>query len=92
LADQAIYLVDSVEGLVVNVKAHAYTFTTDAGTFNDRFSIIYNTTTLGTNQPVADDKSTVIFGKNGILKVNAEENIKSVMVYDILGRQLLKAE
>ncbi|MFP9116338.1 T9SS sorting signal type C domain-containing protein [Flavobacterium sp. RNTU_13] len=91
-ADQAIYLVDNVEGLVVNVKAHAYTFTTDAGTFNDRFSIIYNTTTLGTNQPVADDKSTVIFGKNGILKVNAEENIKSVMVYDILGRQLLKAD
>ncbi|MFY7731334.1 MAG: T9SS sorting signal type C domain-containing protein, partial [Flavobacterium sp.] len=91
-ADQAIYLVDNVEGLVVNIKAHAYTFTTDAGTFNDRFSIIYNTATLGTNQPVADDKSTVIFGKNGILKVNAEENIKSVMVYDILGRQLLKAD
>jgi len=91
-ADQAIYLVDNVEGLVVNIKAHAYTFTTDAGTFNDRFSVIYNTTTLGTNQPVADDKSTVIFGKNGILKVNAEENIKSVMVYDILGRQLLKAD
>nr|WP_322622900.1 T9SS sorting signal type C domain-containing protein [uncultured Flavobacterium sp.] len=86
---QAIYLVDSVEGVAVNLKAHAYTFTAEAGTFDNRFRIAYTTTTLDTEAPVKNENNVVVYGKAGQLSVVSDEPMASVAVYDILGRELV---
>lgn len=87
--NQAVYLVDNVEGIATNLKSHPYTFTTEAGTFNERFKIAYSTTTLDTESPELTQNSVIIYGTEGQLNVTSGEPIKSVAAYDILGRELL---
>lgn len=87
--NQAVYLVDNVEGIATNLKLHAYTFTTEAGTFNERFKIAYSTTTLDTETPELTQNSVIIYGTEGKLNVTSGEPMKSVTAYDILGRELL---
>lgn len=87
--DQVIYLIDSVEGVAINLKSHPYTFTTEAGTYDQRFRIAYSTTTLDTESPELTQNSVIVYGTKGQLNVTSNEPIKSVNAYDILGRELL---
>lgn len=90
---QDIYLQDNMLNITHNIKAGPYTFTTDAGTFANRFEIVYSPEgTLGTNKPVIDEGSVVIYKQDNVLKINsAKDDISSVTVYDIRGRKLYEA-
>ena len=48
LTNQAVYLEDKATNTIFNLKNGNYTFTTDKGTFNDRFVLRYTDKTLGT--------------------------------------------
>ncbi|MGV3461452.1 MAG: T9SS sorting signal type C domain-containing protein [Flavobacterium sp.] len=87
---QGIYLQDNMLNIVHNIKASPYTFTTAAGTFTNRFEIVYSPDgTLGTENPVAGDSSIVIFNQDNALKISSmKENISDVTVFDIRGRKL----
>lgn len=86
---QAIYLKDKVEGIIRNITTSPYTFTTEAGTFDNRFEIAFTTTVLGTEEIDAAANSMVIFKNNGIVNIDAGTlNINGVQVYDINGRML----
>ncbi|MFP5438201.1 MAG: T9SS sorting signal type C domain-containing protein [Bacteroidia bacterium] len=86
---QAIYLKDKAEGITRNISENPYTFTTEAGTFDNRFEIAYNTTVLGTEDIVADVNNVVIYKNNGVVNIDAGTlNINGVQVYDINGRLL----
>lgn len=87
--EQPIYVWDTAEGLVFNLKNGAYTFTTEAGVYNERFKMIYSAQALGTDEPQLTQNSVIIYGTGGQLKVVSDEPIKSVAAYDILGRELL---
>ncbi|MCR5861311.1 T9SS sorting signal type C domain-containing protein [Flavobacterium sp. J372] len=87
---QDIYLKDNLLNVVHNIKASPYTFTTTAGTFTGRFEVVYSPDgTLGTQNPVADENSIIIFKQDNTLKINSlKEEISEVTVFDIRGRKL----
>jgi hypothetical protein len=86
LGEQAIYIKDNVTGTVHNLKDGNYTFTSEAGTFNDRFEVVYTHETLGTALPVISVKDVVVLQQDRQVIVNAPQAIKSVVVYDLLGK------
>ena len=88
--DQNVYLRDNALGLVHNVTEDAYTFTTEAGIFNERFDVIYTADALGTTTPQLNANSVIIYKDGNTLNINAGTTvINDVTVFDIRGRKLV---
>jgi len=87
LVNQAVYLEDKVTHIIHNLKSGAYSFTTEIGSFNDRFILRYeNTSKLGVADVTAKAKKVVVLVKNSQIKINSsDQSISSVMVYDLKG-------
>lgn len=86
---QDIFLEDKVLNVIHNLKGSDYTFTTAAGTFEDRFVLRYTDATLGVNNPVFDDSSVVVYrGGQGLVVNSGFVNMTQVTVFDIRGRLL----
>lgn len=82
---QKVYLKDNQTAVVHDLGGDPYTFATTAGTFNNRFEIVYQST-LGVN-PIFDSNSVVIYHQNNEFVVNSGNNIMaSIKVFDIRGR------
>jgi len=85
-ADQAIYIQDLQLGITHNLKESTYSFTTDAGNYNNRFVLKFNNETLG-NEDFITNNVTVY--TNESINISAPNQvIKSVRVHDLLGRVL----
>ena len=84
LGDQTIFLRDKLLAIDHNIKENPYTFTTDSGTFDNRFEIVYVTSALGVNNP--DNSNTFATISNNTIKVKSSEFIEWVKVYDISGK------
>jgi hypothetical protein len=85
--DQGVFLIDKTAGLTHDLKAGAYTFATEAGTFNERFNIVYVNESLGTKPPVADANNIIIYKEGSIVNINSGAlEMTGVTVYDISGR------
>ncbi|MFL9843230.1 T9SS sorting signal type C domain-containing protein [Flavobacterium rhizosphaerae] len=88
-AGQDIYVVDNLTGTTHNLKTGAYVFTTDEGTFDNRFEIVYTgESALGTDVPVINNSEVIAYRNGNQINITAPKNISSVTVYDMLGRQL----
>ena len=90
LDTQDIYLEDLLLGQSVDIKTTPYTFASAAGTFSDRFRIVYINNALGTDVPVFNANQVVIY-KNEIndFVINSGNVIMSnIKVYDVRGRLL----
>ena len=86
---QEIYLKDNLTGTVHNIKNAPYTFTTAAGTFANRFEIVYTNEMLGTDDPVIDANSVVVYKDGNNIVINAgNAEMKSVTVFDMRGRMV----
>ena len=87
LGNQEIILKDLKAGTEQNLKVGSYPFTSDAGTFKNRFEITFKTSqTLDVNAPSFDENSVIIFNQNGSLNVSSSKNtIKNIRVFDIRG-------
>ncbi|MBM6499937.1 T9SS sorting signal type C domain-containing protein [Flavobacterium macrobrachii] len=89
ITGQEIFLRDNLNAVVHNLTAGAYTFTSDAGTFNNRFEVVYQ------SQLAVDDQ---IFNSNQVIIYKNEINdfvinsgnviIANVKVFDVRGRLL----
>ncbi len=89
LGSQNIYLVDNLTNTFHNIKEGSYTFTTEVGTFDDRFRIVYATDEeLGTEVPAIDAKNVIVYRDGKQINITAPQDIQSVVVYDMLGRVL----
>ena len=87
--DQDIFLRDNVLGTVTNITDGTYTFTTEAGIFNDRFDVIYTTDALGIETPQLNANSVIIFKQGSSLNITSgTAQINTVTIYDIRGRKL----
>lgn len=90
--DQKIYLRDKTEGVTRELANNAYTFSTEAGTFNDRFEVIYTTTALSVDNPAATPKTVMVYKTDNTININAGTSlINSVKVYDMRGRVLYES-
>lgn len=88
---QQIYLKDNLTGIVIEMTDNIYTFTTEAGTFDGRFEVRYQTSALGTDVAVLDAASVIVYQTGGAVKIDAGNTlINGVTVYDMRGRQLYK--
>ena len=86
---QQVYLKDNLNGTVTNLSQSAYQFTTDAGTFDTRFEVLYMPQgELGTNVPDLANM-VVVYQQNGTININAgTAEMTDVTIYDIRGRKL----
>ncbi|WP_159800391.1 T9SS sorting signal type C domain-containing protein [Flavobacterium sp. MK4S-17] len=87
--NQAIYLKDNVTNTIQNLKEGSYTFATEAGTFENRFEIVYVNEALSVENPVADSNSIIIYKQDNTLKIDTGKyEMTGVTVFDISGRLL----
>jgi hypothetical protein len=87
--NQNIYLEDMALNIIHDLRQAPYVFTANAGRFDTRFVLRYtNANPLTTNDFTTLNNSVVVASPNPnqMSITSAIENMKSVAVYDILGR------
>ncbi|WP_162927016.1 T9SS type A sorting domain-containing protein [Flavobacterium psychrotrophum] len=90
--NQKIYLRDNLEGLTRELADNTYSFTTEAGTFDNRFEVLYTTTALSVDNPAATPKTVMVYKTDNVININAGTSlINSVKVYDMRGRVLYES-
>ena len=82
---QSIYLQDNLLGIIYDLRSNPYVFSTQQGTFNDRFVLRYTNGLLSSNQ-INPKSSAFAFITNTQLQIKANENITSVQVFDVTGK------
>ncbi|EKT4543896.1 hypothetical protein OC66_00825 [Flavobacterium psychrophilum] len=85
---QTIYLEDKFLNVIHNLTETPYQFTAVAGITNNRFVIRYTENALSNNDFNYSNNINV-FANNGINIISTKENIKDVVIYDVLGKTLL---
>lgn len=86
-----IYLKDNLMNTVHNLSESNYTFTSEIGEFRDRFEIVFQSETLSDIEAqLNSNKLTVIELNDGSVefKTNSDLIIKTVKIFDVLGRTL----
>ena len=88
--DQTVYLRDNTTGVLHNLSAGGYTFTSASGTFDTRFEIIYQTTSLAVSTPTFNESQVVIYKTpTNEISINTGNVVMSkVKIFDIRGRLL----
>ena len=89
--NQGIYLEDTLLGIIHDLKAAPYTFTSEVGVFNSRFIVRYTTSALANEDFDSVNNSVTVSSQNDTIAIKSEsELMSSAIVYDILGRELDK--
>ncbi|WP_225035883.1 T9SS sorting signal type C domain-containing protein [Winogradskyella sp. SM1960] len=86
--EQDIYLEDTYTGEVHDLRVAPYTFTGEAGIFNDRFVLRY-TPSISLSIDEVSNTNTYAYINDAMLFVRSSNTIKSVEVYDINGKQIV---
>jgi hypothetical protein len=88
---QIVYLRDNVAGTIHNLNSGAYTFASDAGTFDSRFEILYQMP-LHVDNPTFNENQVVIYKNeaNDLVINSGNAVMASVKVFDIRGRLLME--
>ncbi|QBZ97318.1 choice-of-anchor D domain-containing protein [Flavobacterium sangjuense] len=90
---QNIYLEDKYLNIIYDLRQNPYSFSSVAGTFDDRFVIRYTNSALGTPDFGTTDNNVVVAANHGEMTIKSfVENIQEVTVYDMLGRKLYFAK
>jgi len=90
---QEVYIKDNLLNISHNLNDGAYTFTTEAGTFNNRFEVVYAASALGTNDVVINNNAVTVYTSGSDININcANAEITAVAIYDIQGRKLYNKE
>jgi hypothetical protein len=89
--NQEVYLKDNLLNVTRPIKASSYSFISDAGTFTNRFEIVYQNGLLSVNQADFNASLVVYKDKDGGLNITSNGFlVNQVEVYDISGRVLIK--
>ena len=82
---QDVYLEDKLLNVIHDLKRGTYNFTTEAGTFNERFVLRFTTLALG--NPQFNANSVVVYkNEQGLHVTTGNIVMKSVIIYDVAGR------
>ncbi|WP_309614561.1 GEVED domain-containing protein [Flavobacterium sp.] len=82
--NQNVYLRDKLLAIDHDIKAAPYSFTTVAGTFDNRFDLVFVSNALGTNNPNEINTFASIY--NNVIRIESNEFIKEISLYDIAGK------
>ncbi|XMO87751.1 T9SS sorting signal type C domain-containing protein [Algibacter sp. AS12] len=93
LANNIIYLKDNLLNKVHNLSDSDYSFTSEVGEFNDRFKIQFSASVLSTESNSLETNALKIVElDDNHVQFTASNNIKSISIFDLLGRQLYQFE
>lgn len=88
----AVYLIDTLSGTVTNLSEGDYTFQSEAGTYSERFKVVFQNQILATNDVALTSVSVYPNPVQNVVNiVSPKAAIVNVMVYDIQGRVVLTA-
>lgn len=86
---QAAYLEDKLTGIIHDLNAGDYVFISEAGTFEDRFIIRYNTIVLDTSNQSFQVNDVLAYKKSdGIHIETAGFDMAGIKIFDVNGRAL----
>jgi hypothetical protein len=86
---QDIYINDMNSGTFHNLKTGPYTFSTEIGTFNNRFKIVYTVPTLSKEDFFNNLNTVFLQSKNNEIEIKStDDKIKSVKIHTVLGQTL----
>ena len=97
--NQNIYLKDVLLNTIVNLKSGAYSFSSAAGTFNDRFVLLYRDRSRNDSLASEDNDKTAALSSNSIVLFKPDQELhidagtsimSSVKVFDLKGSLLLQ--
>ncbi|MEP1487927.1 MAG: T9SS type A sorting domain-containing protein [Algibacter sp.] len=91
LNENTVYIKDNLLNKLHDLSTSDYTFTTEVGEFNERFEIVFNANALSTDEAVLNTNKFSIVDLNSDrvqFNTNSNLNIKTIRVFDLLGRQL----
>lgn len=92
-ANQDIFLKDKLLNTIHDLKTGGYSFATTVGTFEDRFEIVYQNSTLEIENPDFNLNSILIYKNNNTIIVNSGvSTMSNVKVFDIQGKLLYDAK
>ena len=86
--NQDVFIKDNLNNIVHDLKSSAYSFTTQVGTFNNRFEIVYRSGVLSSEDFTNENTMNVFVNSNSINVDSSQEIIKEIIVFDVLGRKL----
>jgi hypothetical protein len=85
---QSIFLKDNLTGSTHDITEDDYSFTTDAGTFANRFTIVY-AQPLSTENPVLTANNVVVYQQGSTINIaSGTIEMTDVVIYDISGRKI----
>ena len=91
-ANQDLFIWDKQLNIIHDIKTSAYNFSTIAGEFTNRFSVVYSTSALSENN-FSNESQVIVYEANNNMIINAGKNIiNQVAIYDIQGRKLFSKE
>ncbi|WP_055444556.1 GEVED domain-containing protein [Lacinutrix himadriensis] len=87
--NQAVFIEDTYTNTIHNLRVNPFSFNINAGTYNDRFILRYTDNALSI-QDYELSGLEIIAPNNSFIKVKSgNDNISTVIVYDLLGRVLI---
>ncbi|WP_299125201.1 T9SS sorting signal type C domain-containing protein [uncultured Winogradskyella sp.] len=89
-SNQSIYVEDKELNIIHDLRANPYSFTTESGTFNERFVLRFNNTTLGIKDQDIITDLRIRSVNNTIDAISSLSVIKKFEVFDITGRTIHK--
>ncbi|EPR74579.1 hypothetical protein ADIWIN_0331 [Winogradskyella psychrotolerans RS-3] len=86
--EQGIYLEDTYTNVTHDLRRAPYSFTGEAGEFNDRFVLRYTPSiTLSVNENSA--ATTFAYVSNAMFHVKSNSNLDSIEIFDMNGKQII---
>ncbi|MGA9636960.1 glycine-rich domain-containing protein [Flavobacterium sp.] len=95
LTNQQIYLKDKELSTIHNLKTSPYVFSTDKGTFDNRFALVYQTKEeimLNVFSPSKEENLVISVKDKNITLNSAEKTIAKVILHTISGKKIYQKE
>jgi len=88
--NQNVFVRDNLMGTEHNIKVSPYNFTSEIGTFDNRFQLVY-TQVLGISSTDFTPNSVIVYKNTDWFHVNTKGiTMKNIQVYDVSGRLIFK--
>ncbi len=88
--NRPVYLVDQVLGLTYDLSKGNYEFDVDeAGTYDDRFIIRFNSQSLGVEDGLVSKNDFIVSNATDGFKIESRTVVNDIKIYDMLGRLIV---
>ncbi len=88
-SNRSIYIEDKELQIIHDLKQEPYTFTTSAGKFDNRFVLRYRNNALNNRESDEPFSSISVSSNSDQISIeSSSENINSILIFDLLGREL----